>query len=170
MEEKSQAEYIKLIHTLKSKGGITDPEYRTILRDVAGGSSSKELNPATSRIVVTILRGIGNHRAALAAQGGGQEVNAAGDAAPQGKSQKSPAERMIWGLWYKLLPFLPDCDRTSLYLVGFIEKATEKEWIPDLVSGKKVNLGALDGRQRHKVIEALKIRIRYEEDRATVPF
>ena len=46
MEEKSQAEYIKLIHTLKSKGGITDPEYRTILRDVAGVSSSKDLNPA----------------------------------------------------------------------------------------------------------------------------
>lgn len=168
MEEKSQAEYIKLIHTLKSKGGITDPEYRTILRDVAGVSSSKDLNPATCRIVVTILRGMGNHRAALAAQGGGQIIPSTG--VVENKSSKSPAERKIWGLWYKLLPFLSDCDKNSLYLVGFIEKAIGKEWVPDLVQGKKVNLGALDEWQRKKVIEALKIRIKYEEDHALVPF
>ena len=168
MEEKSQAEYIKLIHTLKSKGGITDPEYRTILRDVAGVSSSKDLNPATCRIVVTILRGIGNHRAALAAQGGG--IIPPDNGGGENKPSKSPAERKIWGLWYKLLPFLSDCDKNSLYLVGFIEKAIGKEWVPDLVQGKKVNLGALDEWQRKKVIEALKIRIKYEEDHALVPF
>ena len=167
MMEKSKADYIKLIHTLKGRAGVSDSEYRTILRDVAGVTSSKDLDPVRCKIVVTILRGIGNHRAVLAAQGGGPECGGYG---LPSQPKKSPSERMIWGLWYKLLPFLPDCDRTSLYLVGFIEKATEKEWIPNLVSGKKVNLAALDGRQRHKVIEALKIRIRYEEDRATVPF
>ena len=167
MEEKSQAEYIKLIHTLKSKGGISDQEYRTILRDVAGVTSSKDLDPVRCGIVVTILRGIGNHRAALAAQGGGQECGGYG---LPSQPKKSPSERMIWGLWYKLLPFLADCDKNSLYLVGFIEKAIGKEWVPDLVQGKKVNLCALDEWQRKKVIEALKIRIKYEEDHALVPF
>ena len=167
MEEKSQAEYIKLIHTLKSKGGLSDQEYRTILRDVAGVTSSKDLDPVRCGIVVTILRGIGNHRAALAAQGGGQECGGYG---LPSQPKKSPSERMIWGLWYKLLPFLADCDKNSLYLVGFIEKAIGKEWVPDLVQGKKVNLCALDEWQRKKVIEALKIRIKYEEDHALVPF
>ena len=124
MEEKSQAEYIKLIHTLKSKGGISDQEYRTILRDVAGVTSSKDLDPVRCGIVVTILRGIGNHRAALAAQGGGQECGGYG---LPSQPKKSPSERMIWGLWYKLLPFLADCDKNSLYLVGFIEKAIGKD-------------------------------------------
>lgn len=168
MMEKSKADYIKLIHTLKGRAGVSDPEYRTILRDVAGVTSSKDLDPVRSQIVVTILRGIGNHRAALAAQGGG--IIPPDNGGGENKPSKSPAERKIWGLWYKLQPFLQDCDRTSLYLVGFIEKATEKEWIPNLVQGKKVNLAALDGRQRHKVIEALKIRIKYEVDRAMVLF
>lgn len=162
MEEKSQAEYIKLIHTLKGRAGVSDSEYRTILRDVAGVSSSKECDAIGCRMICAVLRGIVNRNT----------VHDVGVTSPNSTPPhvKPAAERMIWGLWYKLQPYLPECDRTSLYLVGFIEKATEKEWIPDLVTGKKVNLGALDGRQRHKVIEALKIRIRYEEDRATVPF
>ena len=167
MMEKSHADYIKLIHTLKGRAGVSDPEYRTILRDVAGVTSSKDLDPVRCGIVVTILRGIGNHRAALAAQGGGQECGGYG---LPSQPKKSPSERMIWGLWYKLLPFLADCDKNSLYLVGFIEKAIGKEWVPDLVQGKKVNLCALDEWQRKKVIEALKIRIKYEEDHALVPF
>ena len=89
MMEKSHADYIKLIHTLKGRAGVSDPEYRTILRDVAGVTSSKDLDPVCCKIVVTILRGIGNHRAALAAQGGGQECGGYG---LPSQPKKSPSE------------------------------------------------------------------------------
>ena len=81
--------------------------------------------------------------------------------------KRTPGEKMIWQLWYQLQPYLPECDRCTVYFLGIIDKVTGREYIPNLVEGKKVQLRYLGPRWTYKVIEALKQRLKYEEERSS---
>ena len=79
---------------------------------------------------------------------------------------EKPAARYVWVLWGKLKSFLSAGERRGNWFCGFVRRAAGVE-LEDLTC-----LDDLSGEELHKVIEALKQRIAYEESRlaAEVPF
>ena len=144
--------YIKIIHTLKGKAGMSEGDYRALLQRCGRVNSSRDLDDESARMVCAVLRGMVN--------GESRERDHAGE-------KRTPGEKMIWQLWYQLQPYLPECDRCTVYFLGIIDKVTGREYIPNLVSGRKVQLRYLGPRWTYKVIEALKQRLKYEEERSS---
>lgn len=140
--------YIKIIHTLKSKVGMSESEYRALLQQCGKVNSSLDLDEGSARMVCAVLRGKAN-----------------GEQQQKKKDDLLPCEKMIWQLWYQLQERLPECDRCSVYLLGIIDKVTGREHIPNLVDGPTIRLRYLGPRWTYKVIEALKKRIAYEDER-----
>lgn len=134
---------IKAIHTLKSKLGMSEGDYRELLMRAARVSSSKDLTERGDRAVMSELRRMEKERTAGIV----------------GK---------IWGCWYELLPMLAPEQRDVLYLVGFLEKAH----VEVCHSGRKLYLDRLSAYEANKAVEALKKRIVYEQSRINpdVPF
>lgn len=140
---------VKCIKTLQRAAGMADPEYRALLQRCGGVSSCKDLDEPSARMVCAVLRGmIGDRK---------KKARAA--------ENRTPGENKIWGLWYQLQPYLPECDRCSAYFLGIIDKVTGREFIPGLVDGPVIRLEHLGPRWTWKVIEALKKRLQYEQDR-----
>ena len=80
---------------------------------------------------------------------------------------KSPEERKVWGLWYELKGYLPEEKRNAAYLAGFAERfGLVKK------TGGSVSFEHFEPPEFHKLIEALKCRLAYEQSRlaAEVPF
>ena len=138
------------IHILKKELGLTDAEYRDVLRREAGVESAKFLSEDGDRAVMRALYTIRDQRRAA-----------------EKERPKSPAERKAWGLWYELKNYLPEEKRNAAYLAGIAERfGLVKK------TGGSVSFELFDGREMHQFIEALKQRLVYEQGRlaAEVPF
>ena len=138
------------IHILKKELGLTDAEYRDVLRREAGVESAKFLGEDGDRAVMRALYTIRDQRIAA-----------------EKERPKSPEERTVWGLWYELKGYLPEEKRNAAYLAGFAERfGLVKK------TGGSVSFELFEPSEFHKLIEALKSRLAYEEKRlaAEVPF
>lgn len=142
---------IKAIHTLKSKLGMSDPDYRTLLQRVADVQSSKQLTEAQDRDVMAELNKIASN---------------------QPEAPKTAEERKIWALWLGsddepgLSRYLPEEKRTAAYLAGIVGRHGKIYW-----TGNKVRFNRLSASEAYKAIEGLKDRIRQEQDKLQeVPF
>ncbi len=138
------------IHILWKELGLTESEYRAILREVAGVDSAKYLDESGDRAVMARLYALRDERRLAA------------------KSRvKSPAERKIWALWLGgddrpgLRNYLPQPERTASYLLGFVRRASGNAEIM-----QPEDLARLTRRQAYRTIEALKLRL--EHERASV--
>ena len=74
--------------------------------------------------------------------------------------------RYVWVLWGQLQPYLPASDRNGAWLAGFIRKCAKCK-LEDLS-----DLSALTGKEAHRTIEALKLRLEHEREKVAqeVPF
>ena len=128
---------IKAIHTIKGKLGMSDADYRALLMREAGVSSSRDLTPEGDKAVMAALRTL--------------------ESGPRHIGATTRAEAKIWALWYAIKPYLPEAERTVPYLLGIIGR----------VIGYKIRsagyLPHLDPKEKFKVIEALKARLKQEE-------
>ena len=138
------------IHILKKKLGLSDAEYRTILRDTADVTSAAQLDENGDRAVMSRLYSLRDERR---------------EAAP--KRVKKPAEAKIWALWYDLKSYLPAQEQTVAYLLGFVRRAAGNQNVKE--AG---DLAGLTGKESYNTIEALKRRIDQERAAVTqeVPF
>jgi|GEM_PF-810803 len=95
----SSTNHIAAIHTLKSKLGLSDDDYRALLFEKTGKRSSKDCNQAERRLVR-------EHLARLAEKMGLQQPTRrrplSETAFVQAKQQASPRERKVWVLWHQL--------------------------------------------------------------------
>lgn len=144
------------IHITKKELGLTESEYRAILREVAGVDSAKYLDESGDRAVMARLYALRDERRQAA------------------KSRpKSPAERKIWALWLGgcdrpgLRNYLPQPERTASYLLGFVRRASGNAEIM-----QPEDLARLTRRQAYRTIEALKLRLEHEREKVAqeVPF
>lgn len=136
------------IHILKKELALSDREYRELLFDSGGVTSAKFLDADGDRAVMAALYTLRDRKRAAAAS-----------------RTKSPAERKIWQLWYQLKVMLPFSEQNVKYLYGIVKKATDLSDLSDL--------SELKPGECYKAIEALKLRIAYEERRKPtdeVPF
>ncbi|EPD44430.1 MULTISPECIES: regulatory protein GemA [Delftia] len=87
--------HIAAIHTLKSKMGLTDDDYRALLRNLTGMTSSKDLSPQQQQAVRDHMQGLAVG-AGVAKPLRGRRTFA------QAKQAASPRERKVWALWHQL--------------------------------------------------------------------
>lgn len=138
------------IHILWKELGLTESEYRAILREVAGVDSAKYLDESGDRAVMARLYALRDERREAAK-----------------KRVKTPTERKIWRLWLGceknpgLRSYLPQPERTVSYLLGFVRRASGNAEIM-----QPEDLARLTRRQAYRTIEALKLRL--EHERASV--
>lgn len=132
------------IHILQKKLGLSDAEYRAILREVAGVSSAKQLDEDGDRAVMNRLDSLCAARRQAADQ-------------PAKTPAKTPTEAKIWALWYDLKSYLPTQERTLSYLLGFVRRASGNRDVKE--AG---DLAGLSGKESYNAIEALKRRLDQE--------
>ncbi|MBS0508062.1 MAG: regulatory protein GemA [Proteobacteria bacterium] len=91
--------HIAAIHTLKSKLGLSEDDYRALLVNLTAKRSSKDMNQAERRAVR-------EHLARLAEKMGLAQSTRrrplSETAFAQAKQQASPRERKVWALWHQL--------------------------------------------------------------------
>lgn len=92
--------HIAAIHAIKSKISMTEEDYRALLLELTGKSSSKGLSPLA-------LARVRDHFDKLAKAHGvphvaGRKGSASNDAFAKAKAAASPTERKCWALWYAL--------------------------------------------------------------------
>lgn len=88
--------HIAAIHALKSKLGLSDDDYRALLVNLTGRSSSKDLLPAQQEAVR-------DHMQALAVKLGlAKPTRSRRNTFAQSKNAASPRERKVWALWHQL--------------------------------------------------------------------
>ncbi len=133
---------IKAIHTIKSRLGLSEGDYRALLMRVAGVRSSKQLTGAQDRAVMDALEAMRTDR----------------HPRPSTRA-KSRAEAKIWALWYAIKPYLPPDERTAAYLMGIVARASGRSGLEPSA------LALLSGREAYKAIEALKQRLDQEEQK-----
>jgi len=141
---------IAAIKIAQKELGLSDAEYRAILRDAAGVASATQLDADGDRAVMRRLYAIRDERSA---------------ATPN--RAKTPTEAKIWAIWYDIKGYLPEPERTVDYLLGIIRRASGN------ISIKTVeDIAALTPQQAYHTIEALKYRLAQEEQatRKEVPF
>lgn len=139
---------IKMIHTLKSKLGMSEEEYRKILRDRFGVGSSKDLSAPDQRMLAGILRGL--------------DTSDKSDRSDLSGINLAKTSRMIWRQFFDLQKHIGR--RGANYLAGIIGKVCGGECEQRIRQGVRLNLDDLDPREAHKVIEALKERLQWQED------
>lgn len=144
------------IHILKKEAGLTAEEYQSFLANF-GVQSSTQLSEEDYKQACATLEGMIKDAKA-------REYRKRDEG-----RVKSRQECFFWALWYRLKEYLPQGDRTSEYLAGFAGKALSR--YIGLDQGR-FDFENLDDREKHKLIEALKNRVDYEEERfaAAVPF
>ena len=135
---------LAVIHILKKELGLSDTEYRTILRDTAGVASAAQLDETGDRAVMSRLYSLRDASRQTAV-----------------RPAKTPTEAKIWALWYELKGYLPKQEQTLAYLLGFVRRAAGNQDVKE--AG---DLAGLTGKESYNVIEALKRRL--EQERATV--
>lgn len=90
------ANHTAAIHTLKSKLSLQDDDYRALLMNLTGKSSSKAMTPAEQAKVR-------DHMQHLAVRMGvAQPTLSRRNTFAQSKAAASPKERKVWALWNQL--------------------------------------------------------------------
>ena len=138
---------IAAIKIAQKQAKLADPEYRALLRRVAGVSSAKDLDEQGARRVLAEL----HHIIADNARIDGSK--------PAAVIERTPAEKKLWAIWYELEKLLPASMRNADYLLGIVRRASG---VHDLVS--LYRLQDLTPLQMYKTIEALKQRLAQEQD------
>lgn len=88
--------HIAAIHTLKSKLGLSDDDYRALLRNLTGMTSSKDMTAAQREAVR-------DHMQNLAVRAGvAKPMRSRRNTFSQSKQAASPRERKVWALWHQL--------------------------------------------------------------------
>ena len=144
------------IHILKKEAGLTVEEYRSFLANF-GAASATELSEDDYKQACATLEGmIKDARVREYRKRDEGRV-------------KTPRERYFWHLWYELKGYLPQGDRTAEYLAGFAGRVLRRFIGLDKGHFDFENLDCIEQR---KLIEALKQRLEYEEEKmaAAVPF
>ena len=85
---------IAAIHTLKSKLQLSDDDYRALLSNLTGKSSSKDLTPQQREAVRDHLQGL--------AEKAGVATPLRRRSFSRSKAAASPRERKVWALWHQL--------------------------------------------------------------------
>lgn len=116
---------IAAIKIAQKEAGLDDPTYRALLHRLTGVTSATMLNPQQRKKVFAEIR---------------KRIHV----------EKTPAEKKLWALWYDLKKYLPEEEHKVRYLIGFINRLTDREInkVSDLTPAERV-----------KAIEALKLRI-----------
>jgi len=91
--------YTAAIHTIKSKLKLSDDDYRALLMNLTGKSSSKDMNQTEQRSVRDHLQGLAE-RMGVALPTRRRPLSQT--AFDQVKKQTSPKERKVWALWNQL--------------------------------------------------------------------
>lgn len=91
--------YTAAIHTLKSKLKLSDDDYRALLLNLTGKSSSKEMNHAEQHKVRDHMQGLAE-RMGVAQPTRRRPLSQA--EFDKVKKQTSPKERKLWALWHQL--------------------------------------------------------------------
>lgn len=87
---------IAAIHTLKSKLQLSDDDYRALLMNLTGKSSSKDMTPVQQEAVR-------DHMQQLAVKLGlANPTRSRRNTFAQSKQSASPKERKVWALWNQL--------------------------------------------------------------------
>jgi phage gp16-like protein len=120
--------HIAAIHTIKSQlakqGVMTEDDYRALLLQLTGKSSSKELSPL-------VLAKVREHFDKLAAAHGvphvaGRKGALGSEAFAKAKAQASPLERKAWALWFALHKAGKVRDKSSAAFRAFVVAQTGK--------------------------------------------
>ena len=136
------------IHILKKKVNLPDAEYQAILRDRFDVGSSKDLSAPDQRMLAGILRGL--------------DTSDKSDRSDLSGINLAKTSRMIWRQFFDLQKHIGR--RGANYLAGIIGKICGGECEQRIRQGVRLNLDDLDPREAHKVIEALKERLQWQED------
>lgn len=127
----ARTKLIQQIHIAKSQLGLDEADYRALLKDVGGASSSKDMTPQQLQAVLQAL-----------VQAGFKSTS---KGAPDGKKSPRANVRLIFGLWTELgrKQLVENASRPAL--LAFVQRMTgvgHPDW--------------LDNAQANKVVEALK--------------
>lgn len=93
------ANHIAAIHTLKSKLGLSDDDYRALLCNITGKRSSKALSAAELLRVRNHMQALGERMGVLVAQ---RQRPMPAETFAKAKAAASPRERKVWALWNQL--------------------------------------------------------------------
>ncbi|EFI60742.1 MULTISPECIES: regulatory protein GemA [Comamonas] len=93
------ATYTAAIHTIKSKLKLSDEDYRALLMNLTGKSSSKEMTQVEQRKVRDHLQSLAE-RMGVAQPTRRRPLSQT--EFDQVKKQTSPKERKLWALWHQL--------------------------------------------------------------------
>ncbi len=132
------ASQIKVIHTLKGKLQLTDEDYRALLRQLTGHTSSKDCSPAQQRQVRDHLQKLAERMGVASAR-----RRAGFDASYKAAS---PRERKVWAIWLDMARRGLVHHKSAQALDGFVSRQT------GVASLRWCNAAQLDA-----VIEALKL-------------
>ncbi len=93
-------DHIKAIHVLKGKLSLSDGDYRALLIQLTGHSSSKAMTQAQRRTVREHLQRLAAH---MGIEQPATRQRPLPDAQfAQAKAAASPRERKVWALWHQL--------------------------------------------------------------------
>ena len=93
-------DHIKAIHVLKGKLSLSDDDYRALLIQLTGHSSSKAMTQAQRRTVREHLQRLAAH---MGIEQPATRQRPLPDAAfAKAKAAASPRERKVWALWHQL--------------------------------------------------------------------
>ena len=93
-------DHIKAIHVLKGKLRLSDDDYRALLIQLTGHSSSKAMTQAQRRTVREHLQRLAAHMGIE--QPATRQRPLADAAFAKAKADASPRERKVWALWHQL--------------------------------------------------------------------
>ncbi len=134
------------IHKAAKNAGLSDPEYRNLLFEVAGVTSAKFLSYEGFQAA---MRAIGDR-----VYGPGR------------KSEKTPQDCKIWAVWLGgkggpgICQYIPEQERTADYLFGFIRRRLGRSDVSKLsdlsVAEKRDVIDALRNRLAQEIAQANK--------------
>ena len=93
-------DHIRAIHVLKGKLSLSDDDYRALLIQLTGHSSSKAMTQAQRRTVREHLQRLAAHMGIE--QTATRQRPLADAAFAKAKAAASPRERKVWALWHQL--------------------------------------------------------------------
>jgi len=130
--------HIAAIHAIKSKIGMSDEDYRALLLQLTGKSSSKDLSPLQ-------LAKVREHFDKLAAAHGvphvaGRKGAVSAEAFAKRKAQTPPLERKAWALWGQLKRDRRITDGSAAAFRSFVFTQTGKSDIRFCSQAETMNL------------------------------
>lgn len=115
------ANHIAAIHTLKSKLGLSDDDYRALLCNITGKRSSKALSAAELLRVRNHMQALGEHMGVLVAQ---RQRPLPAETFAKAKAAASPRERKVWAIWLDMARRGLVHNKSAQALDAFVQRQT----------------------------------------------